>query len=37
MIVSISKGQQVSIPASIRKKLKLTIGSRLEITQKKER
>ena len=34
MITSISKGQQVTIPAEIRKKLGLDIGSKMEINQK---
>ena len=34
MITSISKGQQVTIPAEIRKKLGLDIGSKMEIEQK---
>ncbi len=33
MIVTISKGQQVTIPASIRNELGLHIGSKVEIEQ----
>ena len=34
MIVTISKGQQITLPAHIRKQLGLTIGSKVEIEQK---
>tara|TARA_B100000315_G_C14353656_1_gene485145 strand:+ start:305 stop:541 length:237 start_codon:yes stop_codon:yes gene_type:complete len=34
MIVSISKGQQVTIPSKIRNKLGLEAGSRLDVDQK---
>tara|TARA_Y100000310_G_scaffold344780_1_gene459466 strand:+ start:8149 stop:8391 length:243 start_codon:yes stop_codon:yes gene_type:complete len=35
MIITISKGQQISLPSKIRNKLKLKIGSKLEISEKK--
>jgi len=34
MITTISKGQQVTIPAQFRKALHLTVGSRVEIEKK---
>tara|TARA_Y100000034_G_scaffold109144_1_gene140115 strand:+ start:13 stop:258 length:246 start_codon:yes stop_codon:yes gene_type:complete len=34
MIVTISKGQQITIPSSIRDELGLGIGSRVDISQK---
>jgi len=33
MIISISKGQQITIPANIREALGLTIGSKVEIEE----
>ena len=34
MIISISKGQQITIPSNIREKFGLDIGSKIEITEK---
>ncbi len=36
MIVELSKGRQITIPAEIREQLHLTIGSKLEITRRKD-
>ena len=33
MIISISKGQQITIPANIREELGLDVGSRMEIEE----
>lgn len=35
MIVTISKGQQITIPAEMRKELKLKVGSRVEVVKRK--
>ena len=35
MIVTISKGQQITIPAEMRKELKLKIGSKVEMVKGK--
>ena len=35
MIVELSKGRQITIPAEIREQLNLKTGSKLEITQRK--
>lgn len=35
MIISISKGQQITIPANIREELGLDVGSRMEIEEEK--
>lgn len=37
MIVTISKGQQITIPADMRKKLKLKVGSRVELVGKENK
>ena len=37
MLVSISKGQQVTIPSKIRKRFKLDIGTRVEIIEEKDK
>ena len=37
MIVTISKGQQITIPAKFRKELKLKIGSRVELIKKQNK
>ena len=34
MIITISKGQQITIPAEMRKKLKLKVGSKVELIRK---
>lgn len=34
MIVTVSKGQQITIPANIRNELGLDVGSKVEITKK---
>jgi len=36
MIVELSKGRQITIPAEIREQLNLKIGSKLEITRRKD-
>ena len=35
MIITISKGQQITIPSEIRKDLNLKVGSRVEIVKRK--
>lgn len=35
MIVTISKGQQITIPADMRKDLNLRVGSRVEVVKRK--
>lgn len=37
MIVTISKGQQITIPAEMRKKLKLKVGSKIELIGKENK
>lgn len=37
VIVTISKGQQITIPAEFRKELKLKVGSRVELIKKKNK
>jgi AbrB family looped-hinge helix DNA binding protein len=37
MIVTLSKGQQITIPAEIRNKFGLEVGSKIEIILKKDR
>ena len=37
MIKTISKGQQITIPAEMRKKLKLTVGSKVELIRKENK
>ena len=37
MIITISKGQQITIPAEMRKELKLKVGSRIELTKKENK
>jgi len=37
MIISISKGQQITIPSNIREKLGLDIGSKIEITEEHQK
>ncbi len=37
MIVTISKGQQITIPAEFRKELNLKIGSRVELIKKQNK
>lgn len=37
MITTISKGQQITIPAEMRKKLKLTVGSKVELIRKENK
>ncbi|MBI4918925.1 AbrB/MazE/SpoVT family DNA-binding domain-containing protein [archaeon] len=34
MLVTISKGQQITIPAEMRKELNLHVGSKVELTKK---
>jgi len=34
MIITISKGLQISIPAELRKQLNLSVGTRVELTKK---
>jgi AbrB family looped-hinge helix DNA binding protein len=34
MIITISKGQQITIPSQVREALKLNVGTRLELEQK---
>lgn len=37
MIVTISKGQQITIPSEIRKELKLKVGSKVEVIKKQNK
>ena len=37
MIVTISKGQQITIPAEMRKDLKLKVGSKVEVVKGKNK
>lgn len=37
MIVTISKGQQITIPAELRKELNLRVGSKVEILKKQNK
>ena len=37
MIVTISKGQQITIPAVFRKELKLKVGSKVELIKKENK
>jgi len=37
MIITISKGQQITIPADMRKKLKLKVGSKVELIGKENK
>ena len=37
MIVTISKGQQITIPAEMRKELDLKVGSRVELIKKQNK